>query len=136
MILTLLTATSFARALHRSYELAWRLPPVGLRAAWRPLALVIGVALYVELPFLFGRLVQGVPASSLLEDLMVFAGAWAVWTGAGWILLAGRVRPRLIAVGALLTAVGFAHPAPPVRHLLPTRWLFFICRATSWGARI
>ena len=39
---------------------------------------------------------------------MVFAGAWAVWTGAGWILLAGRVRPRLIAVGGLLTAVGFA----------------------------
>jgi membrane protein len=33
VILTLLTATSFARDLHRSYELAWRLPPVGLRAA-------------------------------------------------------------------------------------------------------
>ena len=108
VLLALLTATSFARALHRSYELAWRLPPVGLRAAWRPLALVIGLALYVELLFLFGRLVQGVPASSLLEDLLVFAGAWAVWTGAGWILLAGRVRARLIAVGALLTAVGFA----------------------------
>jgi hypothetical protein len=56
VLLTLLTATSFARALHRSYELAWRLPPVGLRAAWRPLALVIGLALYVELLFLFGRL--------------------------------------------------------------------------------
>ena len=39
---------------------------------------------------------------------MTFAGAWALWTGAGWILLAGRVRPRLLAVGGLLTAVGFA----------------------------
>jgi hypothetical protein len=66
-----------------------RVTTVGLRAAWRPLALVIGLALYVELLFLFGRLVRGVPASSTLEDLMVFAGAWAVWTGAGWILLAG-----------------------------------------------
>jgi membrane protein len=46
VILALLTATSFARALQRSYELAWRLPPAGrLRAAWRALALVIGLAL-------------------------------------------------------------------------------------------
>jgi membrane protein len=108
VILALLTATSFARALQRSYELAWRLPPAGLRAAWRPLALVIGLAVYVELLFLFGRLVRGIPARSLLEDLVTFVGAWAVWTGAGSVLLAGRVRPRLLAVGGLLTAVGFA----------------------------
>jgi hypothetical protein len=91
VVLALLTATSFARALQRSYQLAWRLPPVGLRAAWRPLALVVGLALYIELLFLFGRLVRGVPAGSVLEDLVTFAGAWALWTGAGWILLAGRV---------------------------------------------
>ena len=108
VVLALLTATSFARALQRSYELAWRLPRAGLRAAWRPLALVIGLALYVELLFLFGRLVRGVPAGTLVEDLMTFAGAWALWTGAGWILLGGRVRPRLLAAGGLLTAVGFA----------------------------
>jgi membrane protein len=69
---------------------------------------VIGLALYVELLFLFGRLVRGVPAGTLLEDLVTFAGAWALWTGAGWILLGGRVRPRLLAAGGLLTAVGFA----------------------------
>jgi len=108
VVLALLTATSFARALQRSYELAWRLPRAGLRAAWRPLALVIGLAVYVELLFLFGRLVRGVPAGTLLEDLVTFAGAWALWTGAGWILLGGRVRPRLLAAGGLLTAVGFA----------------------------
>jgi membrane protein len=108
VVLTLLTATSFARALQRSYQLAWRLPPVGLRAAWRPLALVVGLALYIELLFLFGRLVRGVPAGSVLEDLVTFAGACALWTGAGWILLAGRVRPRLLAAGGLLTAIGFA----------------------------
>ena len=104
----MITATSFARALQRSYELAWRLPRAGLRAAWRPLALVIGLAIYVELLFLFGRLVRGVPAGTRLEDLVTFAGAWALWTGAGWILLAGRVRLRLLAAGGLLTAVGFA----------------------------
>jgi membrane protein len=108
VVLALLTATSFARALQRSYELAWRLPRAGLRAAWRPLALVLGLAVYVELLFLFGRLVRGVPAGTLLEDLVTFAGAWALWTGAGWILLGGRVRPRLLAAGGLLTAVGFA----------------------------
>jgi membrane protein len=113
VLLALLTATSFARALQRSYELAWRLPPAGLRAAWRALVLVIGLALYIELLFLFGRMVQGVPASTLLEDLVTFAGAWALWTGAGWILLAGRVRARLIAPGGLLTAFGFA----TLRHL-------------------
>jgi membrane protein len=108
VVLALLTATSFARALQRSYQLAWRLPPVGLRAAWRPLALVVGLALYIELLFLFGRLVRGVPAGSVLEDLVTFAGACALWTGAGWILLAGRVRPRLLAAGGVLTAIGFA----------------------------
>jgi membrane protein len=108
VVLALLTATSFARALQRSYELAWRLPRAGLRAAWRPLALVLGLALYVELLFLFGRLVRGVPAGSFLEDLVAFAGAWAWWTGSGWILLGGRVRLRLLTAGGLLTAVGFA----------------------------
>ena len=108
VVLALLTATSFARALQRSYELAWRLPRAGLRAAWRPLALVIGLAVYVELLFLFSRLVRGVPAGTFLEDLVTFAGAWALWTGAGWILLGGRVRSRLLAAGGLLTAVGFA----------------------------
>jgi membrane protein len=108
VVLALLTATSFARALQRSYELAWRLPRAGLWAAWRPLALVVGLAVYVELLFLFGRLVRGVPAGTLLEDLVTFAGAWALWTGAGWILLGGRVRLRLLAAGGLLTAVGFA----------------------------
>jgi membrane protein len=107
VILALLTATSFARALQRSYELAWRLPRAGLRAAWRPLALVIGLAVYVELLFLFGRLVRGVPAGTLLEDLVTFAGGWALWTGSGWILLGGRVRLRLLAAGGLLTTVGF-----------------------------
>jgi membrane protein len=108
VVLAVLTATSFARALQRSYELAWRLPRAGLRAAWRPLALVLGLAVYVELLFLFGRLIRGVPASTLLEDLVTFAGAWALWTGSGWILLGGRVRLRLLAAGGLLTAVGFA----------------------------
>jgi membrane protein len=108
VVLALLTATSFARALQRSYQLAWRLPSAGLRSAWRPLALVVGLALYIELLFLFGRLVKGIPASSVLEDLVTFAGAWGLWTGAGWILLAGRVRPRRLAAGGLLTAVGFA----------------------------
>jgi membrane protein len=108
VVLAVLTATSFARALQRSYQSAWRLPPAGLRAAWRPLVLMIGLTVYVELLFLFGRLVRGVPAGTLLEDLATFAGAWALWTGAAWILLAGRVRPRLLAVGGLLTAVGLA----------------------------
>jgi hypothetical protein len=110
VILAILTATSFARALQRSYELAWRLPPAGLRAAWRPVALVIGLAVYVELLFLFGRLVRGVPAGTLLEDLATFAGAWVVWTSAGWILLGGRVRPRRAAHRGRLR-----RPAPPGR---------------------
>jgi membrane protein len=108
VVLALLTATSFARALQRSYELAWQLPRAGLRAAWRPLALVIGLALYVELLFLFGRLVRGMPAGTFLEDLVAFAAAWALWTGAAWTLLGGRVRLRLLAAGGLLTAVGFS----------------------------
>ena len=43
----------------RSYELVWRLPPAGLRRAWRPLVLVIGLAVHVEAASLFGRLAPG-----------------------------------------------------------------------------
>jgi membrane protein len=39
---------------------------------------------------------------------VTYVGAWVVWTGAGWILLAGRARLRLVAAGGLLTAVWFA----------------------------
>ncbi|HEV2931445.1 MAG TPA: hypothetical protein VGW74_22415, partial [Propionibacteriaceae bacterium] len=49
----------------------------------------------------------GVPAGTLLEDLVTFVGGWALWTGSGWILLGGRIRLRLLAVGGLLTTVGF-----------------------------
>jgi uncharacterized BrkB/YihY/UPF0761 family membrane protein len=81
-------------------------PPPSARASIGILGVIL--AIYVELLFLFSRLVRDVPARTLLEDLVTFAGAWAVWTGAAWILLAGRVRPRLVAIGGLLTAVGFA----------------------------
>ena len=39
---------------------------------------------------------------------MTLVGGWVLWTGSAWILLGGRVRPRLLAAGALLTDVGFA----------------------------
>ena len=68
VVLALLTATSFARALQRSYQLAWRLPPVGLRAAWRPLALVVGLALYIELLYLFGRLMRAFKPVRVEDD--------------------------------------------------------------------
>ena len=56
-----------ARVLQRSCELVWRLPPAGLRDTWRPLVLVIGLAVHVEAASLFGRLAPG-----LLEDLVTF----------------------------------------------------------------
>jgi len=119
VILAVLTATSFARALQRSYELAWRLPPAGLRAAWRPLALVIGLTIYIELLFLFSRLVRGVPAKTLLEDLVTFAGGLGGVDRRGvdaarrpgqatagcrwWVADRGRVR-RLAPPGRALSA--------------------------------
>ena len=56
-----------ARVLQRSCELVWRLPPAGLRDTWRPLVLVIGLAVDVEAASLFGRLAPG-----LLRDLVTF----------------------------------------------------------------
>jgi hypothetical protein len=114
----MLTATSFARALQlqRSYGLAWRLPPAGLRATWRPLALVIDLAVYIELLFLFGRLVRGVPAGSLLEDLVTFLRAWVLWTArAGSCSPAGQAAARR---RRWATDRGrLRHPAPPGRRL-------------------
>jgi hypothetical protein len=55
-------------------------PPPSARASIGILGVIL--AIYVELLFLFSRLVRDVPARTLLEDLVTFAGAWAVWTGA------------------------------------------------------
>jgi hypothetical protein len=47
-----------ALALQRSYELVWR-PPAGLRGAWRPLVLLIGMAVDLEAASLLERLAPG-----------------------------------------------------------------------------
>ena len=100
---TLLSAYAWPTALQKGYQLAWQLPPRGLRDVWRPmvwLAAVLAVAgAVVEL----GGLVHGdsgLPALLLVP--VVYAWSW--WTQ--HLLLGGRVGWRPLVAGAVAMTVG------------------------------
>ncbi|UGQ12611.1 YihY/virulence factor BrkB family protein [Yinghuangia sp. ASG 101] len=123
-LLVLLAATSFSRALQRVYERAWRLPPGGLRSAWRPLAWIIGVLVYfVVLALTFKVSLGGVPWT-LTRSLITAAGSLVLWSWTPFVLLSGRVRWRALWPTALATSCGTvllgAFSAEYVPHLLTT----------------
>lgn len=106
IVLVVLSATSFSRALQRTNQACWGLPSSGLRAAWRGLAWLGGLVAYIWMTStllrtightLFGPV--GVGATSLL-------GGFLVWWWSAWLLLAGRVTWRWLIPQAVLTAVG------------------------------
>lgn len=103
ILLLLITALSFTRAMQRMYEHAWRLEARGVRdtpygLAWLALLsvfAVVSVALAGHLP---GWL--GLPAS--------LVGGIGLWVVTPWVILGRRVAWRRLLPQAVLTAAGMA----------------------------
>jgi membrane protein len=106
-LFTLLSAYTWPTALQRGYEIAWRVPSLGWRGLWRPLAWLtsfVGVgAVLIVLP----------PAHILAEPwrtlLLLLLGAplvlgWAWWTQ--HFLLRRAVAWRLLLPGAIAMTIG------------------------------
>lgn len=123
-LLVLLAATSFSRALQRVYERAWRLPPGGLRSAWRPLAWIIGILVYFLLLGLTFKVSLGGVPWTLARWLLTTAGSLVLWSWTPFVLLSGRVRWRALWPTALATSCGTVllgvFSAKYVPHLLTT----------------
>lgn len=102
LLLTLLSATSFSRAMARVCERAWRLPRAGARvAAWR---WVVWLLLLVAVTLLQAPVRDGFGVGLWLGTPLLFLVATGLWLLTQHLLLAGRVPWRRLLPGALLTA--------------------------------
>src|SRR5262249_52480223 len=77
-ILVLLSATAFTRALQRVYEGVWELPKLGLRGAWRWLAWITVLAIYLTFVGFIVHIVGVREASGGISLVLGFLLWW--WT--------------------------------------------------------
>ncbi|MEU0598154.1 YhjD/YihY/BrkB family envelope integrity protein [Streptomyces sp. NPDC006393] len=153
LLITLLSATSFSRAMSRVCERAWRLPRSGARtAAWRWLVWLLALVLVV---FLQGPIRDGFGAGLWLGTPLLFVVATGVWLWTQHLLLAARVPwPRLLP-GALLAAAATSALGLTARLYMPTAlnralseygalgmvlvmlsWLIVLCAAITFAVTI
>lgn len=104
LAITIVSATSFGRAMQRMFERVWNQEHFGgLRGARRCLAWVVAWLGCLGVVNTVVNLLTdpGDPLRLLLQML----GASAIWWGSSWVLLFGRARGWLLLPGALLTGV-------------------------------
>jgi membrane protein len=103
VVLLVISALSFTRAMQRLYVRAWRLEKLGLRGnLWGLLWLAAFIAYWSLQPAIVG-LVDGVLAFALSLALST-----ALWLCTPWLLVARRVSWRRLLPQAFLAAVGLA----------------------------
>lgn len=119
IVLLLIAATSFARALERSLRTIWRTPSVSIRFAWRWLAAVASVIAGLALIVATRILLPDDGPGRVLE----FAAEAALWTGlwwiTSWIVVNRRIGLRQLLPGSVLAGIGFAVAGLFGRAFLP-----------------
>jgi membrane protein len=117
-LVVLASATSLSRALTRCFAAIWGLPrpKSSLGSAWRWLAVVVVLTLSLVL----ARAVsEPLPPRDVLPLLESFALDVTVAFFVPWVLLAGAVKPRLLAPGALIFALLMLTVRPAAAAWLP-----------------
>lgn len=102
LLMALVSATSFTRALQRVYERSWELPPLGLRGSWRGLVWLLGLFAYLETLAMSVRMTAG---ASYIRPLLTVLFAFLLWWWTPYVLLGGRVRWRSLALTGLISAI-------------------------------
>ena len=115
---------SFIRALQRTYEAAWELPPAGLRGTLHGLSSVALFVLLLVLIGLLGTLSRSLPAGQLITlPLKVIVSA-LLWLQLQRMLLSRRVSRRQLRPGAvvagLMQVVTSVYAATYLPHLVST----------------
>src|SRR5215207_1929068 len=119
VILLVIAATSFARALERSLRTIWRTPSVGIRFAWRWLAALGAVPSGLALIVATRIVVRGAGPMSVVEFLIEVVLWSALWWIASWIVINRRVSLPALLPGSVLAGIGFAAAGSFGRLLLP-----------------
>ncbi|MDY0910780.1 YhjD/YihY/BrkB family envelope integrity protein [Microbacterium sp. CFBP9034] len=119
IVLLVIAATSFARALERCLRTIWHTPTVSMKFAWRWLAalaaVVIGLALIVSARIiLVGDSVM--PVIEFVVEIAVWTSLWLVAT---WIVVNRRISIRELLPGSVLAGIGFAVAGLVGRVILP-----------------
>ena len=104
LLITLFSATSFARAVQRMYEKIWEQPHIGGMVGIRRSSVwLVGWLLTLQTLAGLGFVLDRVADFGVLRYLVQGAGATLLWWWTSRILLFGRVPWRTLLVGALLT---------------------------------
>lgn len=104
LLITLFSATSFARAVQRMYEKIWEQPHIGGIVGIRRSSLwLVGWLLTLQTLAGLGFVLERVADFGVLRYLLQGAGAALLWWWTSRVLLFGRVPWRTLLVGALLT---------------------------------
>jgi len=105
LVVALISATSYSRALERMYAKVWQVKRPGLRAAWRWLATILAVVLAVVLLELTRQATEGAPLPELWDFALRLLVWTVVWTYVPWALLRAEITLRALAFTGGVTAV-------------------------------
>ena len=106
LLVSLLSASSFSRALQRMYARAWELPgDRGVRALRSSLLWILGWLVVLQVTALLLRSMTGVASTGLLRSVVQLAANTLLWWWTSRLLLGARVPWRNLLPGAVLTAV-------------------------------
>jgi membrane protein len=106
LLVSLLSASSFSRALQRMYARAWELPSDrGVRALRSSLLWILGWLVMLQVTALLLRSMAGVPNTGFLRSAVQLAANSLLWWWTSRLLLGARVPWRNLLPGAVLTAV-------------------------------
>ncbi|MFD0331509.1 ribonuclease BN [Streptacidiphilus monticola] len=118
LLMALISATSFSRAMVRVCERAWLLPKAGARiVAWRWVIWILAVLLVI---FFQGPLREGFGVGIWLGLPVTFVISVLVWLWTQHLLLAGRVPWLPLLPGAVLAAAGSTALWITARLYIPT----------------
>lgn len=119
LVLLVIAATSFARALERGLRTIWHTPRIGVTFAWRWLAALIAVIIGLALIVATRIIVVGDGAIPVIEFTAEIVVWGALWWIAWWIVINRHISLRALLPGSVLAGIGFAVAGLFGRVILP-----------------
>jgi membrane protein len=105
LFILFLSILSFMRALQRTYEAAWELPPAGLRGTLHGLSSAALFAGLLVVLGLLGTLSRSIPAGPVITLPLKVLAAAVLWVQLQRMLLSRRVSRRDLRPGAVIAGV-------------------------------
>jgi membrane protein len=120
-IVVVVTATGVSRALTRAMAAIWELPrpQTRLGSVWRWIAVVLSIAFSLLVVRSVGELVSGVPPEAVWPAAVSMVCDFAMAMFVPWVLLAGKIRARLLLPGALIMALVMLAVRPVIAAWFP-----------------